>query len=141
MLITFTVPAAYVAIIAFAYSFVYGMIGFGVLSPFVADPDLLASVFMPSWLIALGIGLIVIEYWWRLGNDKVELYIIMFSPKIWGGLIAIGGIYMFIDYIIKNGFTKEVLASVIFTLIMNAIFVGIFFLRRHFYLKKHGSQK
>jgi len=141
MLVTFSIPAAYVAIIAFAYSFVYGMIGFGVLSPFVPDPDLLAQVFIPSWLMALGIGLVVIEYWWRLGNDDAPLFILMFSPKIWGGLISVWGIYMFVDYIIKNGLTNEMISSLFFTIGMNALFIGIFFLRKHFYIKKHGAHK
>ncbi|MBI4975405.1 hypothetical protein HZC20_01890 [Candidatus Peregrinibacteria bacterium] len=99
----------------------------------------MGEVFIPSYVVGFGILLVIVEAWWRLGDPEATVQILGLSTKVWGVLIALLGGYVFVDYVIKNGFTKEIGIAMGFTVVLNAIFIGIYFLRGYFYRKKHGK--
>lgn len=122
----FSLPAFYVALIAFALSFLWGMLGFLTLMPMVGNEDFLAEVFMPSWVFGFGVLLIIVEYWWRLSDSKATIVLWGIKISLFGYIIAGIGVVLFAQYIIENGLFHPMIYSLLFTATLSGILIMIY---------------
>lgn len=130
MYIKFSAAAFYIIVIACILTFIYAMIGLGVLEPYVPDQDLLGTLLQPSFVFTLGTAFVICEKWWRLRDPHRMIFLILPRVQTWGYLLILIGLVMFGNHIYKNGLSPEMQMVILLTAAFNALLAAAFAVRK-----------
>lgn len=133
--VRFSLKAFYVIAIALGISFIYGMAGFGFLESGIGE-EALGDVFMPSYVLGLGVIVALTEKWWRLSDPMATIHVWGLSVRFYGYALILLALYLFGDFIFVNGWNNELQSVILFTLVANGLCVGLYFLKKWFKTKR-----